>query len=552
MRFAPLLTAAALAAGCSLAPGRTPPHPADEAAPAAAAERAPGWDHAWARDAVFYEVFVRSFADSDGDGIGDLRGLTARLDDLNDGDPATTTDLGVDGLWLMPIFASPSYHGYDTTDYESINPDYGTLDDFDTLLAEAHRRGIRVILDFVMNHTSDQHPWFVESASSPASPRRDWYVWRADDPGWTQPWGSTYPTWHPRDGAFYYGIFWSGMPDLNFRTPAVRREIERLAELWLDRGVDGFRLDATRHLVADGPGQLQNDTPETHAFLRELSAAVRRSHPQALLVGENWTDTATIAPYFGSTAEVTGGDELPLNFDFPLAAAIVEGVRSGDPAPIAATLASIAELYPPGVLDAPFLTNHDMIRIASQLDGDERRLGTAAALLLTLPGVPFLYYGEEVGVANGPGRDDTQKRTPMPWDDSPGGGFTSGTPWFPFAPGRATANVAAERGTPGSLWERYRALIALRHAVPALGTGTLAPLPTGAVPTLLAYLRRTADDRVLVIHNLGETAVEAAPLALDAAALEPLFVDAGVAASHGDAGWRAGLPPGATGVWRLR
>ena len=262
----------------------------------------------------------------------------------------------------MPVFASPSYHGYDTVDYETINPDYGTNADFARLLSEAHRRGIRVIVDFVVNHTGSGHPWFVDSASSPSSAHRDWYVWRTDDPGWTQPWGGTNPTWHPLNGFYFYGVFWSGMPDLNFRTPAVRREIERLASLWLDRGVDGFRLDAARHIVEDGPGQAQVDTPETHAYWKEFAAFVRAAKPQATLVGENWTDTPIIATYFGSTAEIAGGDELPMNFDFPLAERILAGVDSGDAAAISAKLAEIQGVYPPGVVDAPFLTNHDQVR----------------------------------------------------------------------------------------------------------------------------------------------------------------------------------------------
>jgi glycosidase len=232
MRSRGLLEAlAALAAGALLAATTLRAEP-----PAASPD--------WARGAVFYEIFVRSFADSDGDGIGDLAGLTGRLDYLNDGDPGTAADLGVDALWLMPVFESPSYHGYDVVDYERIDREYGTLADFEKLLVEAHRRGIRVIVDLVMNHTSAQHPWFVESAASAASPRRDWYVWRSDDPGWTQPWGGTNPTWHERNGAFYYGVFWGGMPDLNFATPAVREEMKRLAKLWLDRG--DRRLPARR------------------------------------------------------------------------------------------------------------------------------------------------------------------------------------------------------------------------------------------------------------------------------------------------------------------
>ncbi|HSF44229.1 MAG TPA: alpha-amylase family glycosyl hydrolase, partial [Thermoanaerobaculia bacterium] len=229
----PLLTAFLLVASAGALPAASPP---------AASPASPSW----ARGAVFYEVFVRSFADSNGDGIGDLQGLISKLDYLNDGNPRTSQDLGVDALWLMPVFQSPSYHGYDVVDYETIESDYGTNADFERLLAEAHRRGIRIIVDFVMNHSSSQNPWFVDSASSPASPRRDWYVWRADDPGWTQPWGGNNRVWHPKNGAYYYGVFWGGMPDLNFSTPAVRREMERLAAFWISRGVDGFRLDATR------------------------------------------------------------------------------------------------------------------------------------------------------------------------------------------------------------------------------------------------------------------------------------------------------------------
>jgi glycosidase len=510
------------------------------------APRVPQWDHEWARGAVFYEVFVRSFADADGDGKGDLQGLIAKLDYLK--------ELGVDALWLMPVFESPSYHGYDTADYETINPDYGTNADFDRLLAEAHRRGIRVIVDFVMNHTSAQHPWFVDSASSPSAEHRDWYVWRADDPGWTTPWGGDNHTWHEKNGAFYYGIFWGGMPDLNFATPAVRQEMERVAALWLRRGVDGFRLDATRHLFANGPGDLQSDQPETHEFLKEYAARVRETAPQAVLVGENWTETPVIAQYYGSTAKVTGGDELPMSFDFPLAEKIIAGVKAGDAAEIDAKLREILALYPPGVIDAPFLTNHDNVRLATQLAGNPAWLRSAAAILLTLPGAPFLYYGEEVGLANGPGGKDEFKRTPMPWDASAGGGFTTGTPWLAFAPGQATANVAAESGDPGSLLSWYKRLILLRHGSEALRKGGLTMLSPALSTQVLAFVRTAGKERVLVIHNLGSSEVEAGPYALKAKSAEPLLVSAGRAGAPTKApeGWTVRLPAGGIGVWRLR
>ena len=513
------------------------------------------WRHGWANGAVFYEVFVRSFADSNGDGNGDLKGLIGKLDYLNSGNPATTTDLKVDALWLMPVFASPSYHGYDTTDYEHVNPDYGTNEDLVALCREAHRRGMRIIVDFVVNHTSAQHPWFVESASSPASPKRDWYVWRADDPGWTQPWGGSNPTWHEKNGAYFYGVFWAGMPDLNLRNPVVRAEIERLAKLWLDRGVDGFRLDAARHLIENGPGQLQVDQPETHAFWREFAAYVRAVKPEAVLVGENWTDTSIIADYYGSTATVAGGDELPMNFDFPLAGAIVSGEKSGDASAIAAKLEEIRTTYPVGVIDTPFLTNHDQLRIASELGNDQAKERSAAAVLLTMPGAPFLYYGEEVGLRNGgTDRDDRLKRTPMPWDSSRGGGFTTATAWFPFAPGREGENVASETADPHSLLSRYRALIRARRASEALRSGGLELLssPRSATP-LLVFLRDTASERVLVAHNLGASPATGGPYTISTTgATRPLFTDEGATVTAGAEGWTITLPPNGSGIWRLR
>ncbi|HSP07410.1 MAG TPA: alpha-amylase family glycosyl hydrolase, partial [Acidobacteriota bacterium] len=394
----------------------------------------PQWQNDWSYGAVFYEVFVRSFYDSNGDGIGDLKGLISKLDYLNDGNPATNSDLQVDALWLMPVFKSPSYHGYDTTDYRQINPQYGTNDDFMRLCKEAHKRGIKIIVDFVMNHSSSDHPWFIDSASSPQSSKRDWYVWNPMNPGWTQPWGGNNPTWYFKNGAYYYGVFWSGMPDLNFRNPDVRKMFRDTATFWLQRGADGFRLDATRYLVEDGAGPGQADTPETHADLKEFAAHIRRVKPQATLVGENWTDTPVIATYFGSTATVAGGDQLPMNFDFPLSSAIVDGVKSGAAQGIVSKLAEILSVYPQGVNDAPFLTNHDQVRLATVLSNNMDQLKNAAAILLTLPGAPFLYYGEEVGLQNGPTQGDESKRTPMPWNHEPGGGFTTASsPWFPFA-----------------------------------------------------------------------------------------------------------------------
>jgi glycosidase len=520
------LRAVAALAGLAAAPA--PPGPEPGPAP---------WRHDWARGAVFYEVFVRSFADSNGDGVGDLPGLTARLDYLNDGDPESGHDLGVAALWLMPIFESPSYHGYDVVDYERIDADYGTGEDFDRLLAAAHRRGLRVIVDFVLNHTGRDHPWFRDAAAAPRGARRDWYVWRLTNPGWTQPWGRG-PVWHPSGGAFYYGIFWSGMPDLNFANPAVREEMKRLAAHWLERGVDGFRLDATRHLFAAGPGDAQNDRPETHAFLREFAAFVRSVKPEAVLVGENWTGTRAIAPYFAA---------LPMNFNFPLAEAIIAALRAGAAAPVRRVLEEMAAAYPRDALDAPFLTNHDQDRLATQLDHHPGRLRLAAAILLTLPGAPFLYYGEEVGLGNGQADGDPAKRTPMPWDAS-GAGFSSGRPWIAFAPGRESANAAAHSADPHSLLAHYRSWIRLRASSEALRSGDLALLP--AAPSLLAWVRAPGTRaRALVVHNLGPQPATAGPWQLAAAA--PRRLGGHGAITLGPDGLRVDLPELASAVFAL-
>ncbi|MFL5348311.1 MAG: alpha-amylase family glycosyl hydrolase [Hyalangium sp.] len=532
-------------------PGKTPDTqpPPSEIAPAAGDE--------WYRKAVFYEVFVRSFQDSNGDGKGDLQGLISRLDYLNDGDPNTTQDLGVDALWLMPIFESPSYHGYDVVDYERVEPDYGTEQDFEQLCAEAHKRGMRVILDFVINHSGVDHPWFVDSASSRTSAKRDWYVWRDQDPGWKQPWDpfNNTPSWHLRNGAYYYGVFWEGMPDLNLQNAELRAEVKRLASLWLSRGADGFRLDAARYLIETGAGGGQADTPETHAFWKEFAAYVRQVKPDAVLAGENWTTTPLIAPYYGSTKDVPGGDELPLNFNFPLSEQILASLNGGNAAPIAAKLAEMAAVYPAGISDAPFLTNHDMVRVATQLGGNGGKLANAAALLLTLPGAPFLYYGEELGLANGAANNDEAKRTPMPWDGSAGGGFTTGTPWYGFAPGYTSGrNVATETDAPGSQLSRYRALIHARHASEALSRGGLKLFTsTKGVSSTLAFVRTLGDERVLVVHNLTDSSVTAGPFAVAGTTPEVLFADSNVGTLSSTAsGWQVTLPARATGIWRLK
>jgi glycosidase len=546
---------ALLLAACA-APARTPPAAAvAPSAPPAGAPAPPSTARdPWWKGAVVYQVYVRSFADSDGDGIGDLPGLVAHLDALNDGDPASGRSLGVDALWLMPIFPSPSPHGYDVTDFDHVNPPYGTDADLQRLLAEAHRRGMKVILDLPLNHTSDQHPWFVDSASGPASPRRDWYEWSEVDPGWRQPWDLSTHAWHPRGGAFYYGLYGGWMPDLNYRTPAVREELKAVAARWLARGVDGFRLDALRYLVETGRGRGQVSTPETHALVKELAASIHAARPDALLVGEVWSIAEEIADYYGD-----GKDELDLAFDFPLADAFVSGVNGGRADGIAGALRAARRAYPAGAQDAPFLANHDQLRIATRLGNDPAKLRLAAALLLTVPGTAFVYQGEELGQENGPGGDDREKRTPLPWTGTPPGfGFTAGQPWFHFGPGAAAANVAAEEGDPRSLRAWYRTLVAARHRSPALSRGELTLLDApGAPRAALAFLRQDTGKpggTVLVVHNLGDASADTGVLAAPGEHAEPL-----IGPAQGEArlvregeGWRATLPPRGSAAWRLR
>jgi glycosidase len=454
----------------------------------------------WWNDQVFYEVFVRSFADSDGDGIGDLRGLIGRLDDLNDGDPGTTEDLGVTALWLMPITESPSYHGYDTTDYVTVESDYGTGADFRELMAAAHERGMRVIIDLVLNHTSDQHPWFTAAATDASAPTRDWYLWSAADPGWTTPWGTR--AWHPSGQEYYLGLFWEGMPDLDYRNPAVTAQMAEVARYWLaDMGADGFRLDAVRHLI-EQDGQVSG-TPATHAWLRSWDDSLDAVDPQALTVGEVWDATDVVAPYVVD-------DEVDLAFEFSLADGILSAAKFGRARDFDRALAGVLQGYPAGQF-APFLTNHDQNRTMSVLGGDVAKAKLAASALLTLPGVPFLYYGEEIGMTGQ--KPDERIRTPMQWDGTAGAGFTAGTPWTEINGDAGTVNVDAQRGDPQSLLSRYRTLIRARTEHPALTVGGLTPISVGCEQAT-GYLRATQDgsDAVVVVLHFGADEATGCPV----------------------------------------
>jgi alpha-amylase len=445
----------------------------------------------WWNDAVFYEIFVRSFYDSDGDGIGDFQGLTQKLDYLNDGNPATDDDLGVTGIWLMPINDSPSYHGYDAVDYRSINPDYGTMADFQAFLAAAHARGIRVIIDYVMNHCSNQHPWFVEAGENdPAF--RDYFRWSPSDPGQSGPWGQDVWHWHPSD--WYYGLFWSGMPDLNYETQAVKDTMFDTATYWLDTiGVDGFRLDAVLYIIEEGD-QLQN-TASTLSFWQDYNTHVKAVKPDVLSVGEAWTATSIVLQYVTQ-------DRLDFCFEFDLSYATLDAVNGSYAVPLSDKADQVYHLYP-HLQFGTFLTNHDQDRTLNVLGYDEDKAKVAAGVYMTLPGIPFVYYGEEVGMI-GSG-DHLNIRSPMQWTDGTNAGFTTGTPWQTINWNYPDYNVAVEEMDTGSLLEWYKQLIRVRNQSPALRQGTHDQLASSASP-VLAFVRRHEQQTVLCMANTASNA----------------------------------------------
>ena len=420
---------------------------------------------------VCYEVFVRSFYDSNGDGIGDLRGLTQKLDYI--------AGLGADCVWLMPVAESPSYHGYDVTDYYKVEPDYGTNDDFKAFVAAAHKRHIRVLVDMVLNHTSSEHPWFQEALRDTAAPHRAWYRW-SQAPG---------NNWHhsPVRDEYYFGLFWSGMPDLNYETPAVLEEMKRVAQYWLkDMGVDGFRLDAVRHLVEQGD-QIAN-TPQTHALLHDYGSYVRSIAPQSYTIGEVWDSTGAILPYYP--------DQLDAYFAFPVSEALMEAVKTGKAGHLLSEVTRFQSAVP-AYRWAPFQRNHDQTRTLTAL---------AATILLTLPGVPFVYYGEEIGMTGD--KPDERLRTPMQWALASAAGFTTGKPWEALQADSFTANVAVESRDTASLLNLYRRLTHMRATNSALRSGELIPVETGN-ESVLAYIRRDRTRAMWIVANLGTTTASA-------------------------------------------
>ena len=488
----------------------------------------------WYKHVIFYEVYVRAFADGNGDGHGDFVGLTQKLDYLR--------DLGVDCLWIMPMYPSPlKDDGYDIADYHTLHPDYGTLDDFKTFLAEAHRRGLRVITDLVLNHTSDQHPWFQAARSSKDSPYRDYYVWSdtnqkykdariifldTEQSNWT---------WDEAAGQYFWHRFYSSQPDLNFDSPAVRAEMLNVLRFWLDLGVDGFRADAVPYLI-EREGTNCENLPETHAYLKELRRVMDRDYPGRILLCEANQWPEDVQPYFGE------GDEFHMGFHFPVMPRLYMALRRGDASPIANILARTPPL-PPNCQWCTFLRNHDELtlemvteeerqwmwreyapdprmrlnlgirrRLAPLLDGarDRRKIELANSLLFTLPGSPILYYGDEIGMGDNIWLPDRHGvRTPMQWDASPNAGFSSARQTY--APviddeqfGFQRVNVAAQRADPASLYHTLRRMIAIRKAQTVFGQGEFAWAKCGS-NAVAACWWTLGRERLLALHNLATT-----------------------------------------------
>ncbi|MFN8411824.1 MAG: alpha-amylase family glycosyl hydrolase [Anaerolineales bacterium] len=453
----------------------------------------------WWSKAVFYEIFVRSFNDSNNDGIGDFNGITQKLDYLQ--------QLGITAIWLMPIFPSPSYHGYDVTDYYNVNPQYGTMDDFKNLVKEAHNRNIHIIIDLVINHTSDKHPWFKDAKKDPKSPYRDWYIWSETDPKYNGPWGER--VWHSSTTGFYYGIFEAFMPDLNYKNPAVTAEMNKIVAFWLKEvGVDGFRLDAAKHLIEEGT--VQQNTNSTHLWYQnEFYPAYKSINPNAMTVGEVFGDGLnTIAGYIKN-------DQFDLAFNFQLANDFLKSANTGKASYLPPVLA-LSEKAIPNHQYATFLTNHDQNRSMSQLNGDINKAKLAAFFLFTSPGTPFIYYGEEIGMQGK--KPDEDIRRPMQWSGEANAGFTTGKPWRAPATDYTTVNVTEETGNPDSLVEHYRALIKLRNSNSALQTGDIVPLKASD-PSIYSAIRKDSTGTFLILANLKDEPITDYNIALDGISL---------------------------------
>jgi len=485
---------------------------------------------AWWQTGVLYQIYPRSFADSDGDGIGDLRGIASRLDYV--------ADLGADAIWLSPIYPSPmADFGYDIADYTDVDPLFGTLSGLDALVAAAHGRGLRVILDLVPNHSSDEHPWFAEARASRDSPRRSWYLWhdgRGDGRppnNWQSVFGGPAWEWDEASGQFYLHLFDRKQPDLNWRNPEVRAAMYDVMRFWLDRGIDGFRIDVLWLLVKDAAftdnppprprveGELEmgryempafEDLPETRAIAREMRT-VADEYDGRVLIGEIYLPLERLVAYYGERLD---GVQLPFNFGLVTAPRL-------DARSIGMLVDAYEAALPEGAWPNWVLGNHDVPRIATRI-GPER-VALAAMLLLTLRGTPTVYYGDELGMTDVPippelvvdpqaasGRTRDGARTPMQWDGGPNAGFApeGAAPWLPVAADFSERNVAVQSADPRSPLELFRALLRVRRAQPALVLGSYRSLDVAA-EELFAFVREHEDERVLVALNFGDQAVTA-------------------------------------------
>jgi len=492
-------------------------------------------DEPWYKHAIIYQVHVRTFYDSNGDGIGDFPGLDEKLDYL--------LHLGINTIWLMPFFPSPLRDdGYDISDYCSVHSSYGTLEDFKKFLVSAHERRIRVIIEMVLNHTSDQHPWFHESRSSQGNPRRDWYVWSHTDTGYAEAriifldsemsnWA-----WDPVSKSYYWHRFFSHQPDLNYDNPAVREEMWNVMKFWLELGVDGFRLDAVPYLV-EREGTNCENLPETHAIIKELRHKLDEQFPGKMLLAEANQWPADLRPYFGD------GDEFHMAFHFPLMPRMFMGVKLEDRKPITEILRQTPEI-PASCQWCVFLRNHDELtlemvneverdymndsyaqdkamrlnlgirrRLAPLLDNDRRRIELMNGMLMSLPGTPSIYYGDEIGMGDNINLGDRNGvRTPMQWSGGWNGGFSAAEPEKLYAPliqdavyGFPAVNVLSQKRTQHSLLNWMGRLIAVRKTTGAFGGGSIEFLYPGN-QRILAYVRQLGDEQILVVNNLSNAA----------------------------------------------
>ena len=431
----------------------------------------------------WYSVFVRSFADSNGDGIGDLRGLIRRLDYLE--------QLGIEGIWLLPVHPAPSYHKYDVMDYFGIDAEYGTLHDFQELVREAHKRNIKIMLDLVLNHTSEQHPWFKRALRSKRDYFREHYVWKPKSALGDNEYNWHVPVRGPQEEV-YYGLFWKGMPDLNYDSPEVRREMIEIARYWLGMGVDGFRLDAAMHIYPPG---LES---ENIRWWQEFRAALEKDFPEVYLVGEITESCAYIQPYLDNG--------LHACFNFELAERLIQAVNTGHHTCFVDWYQAILKKYQQvnkGAGDALFLSNHDQTRVATRLNNDPDKIKLAASLLLTLPGEVFIYYGEELGMKGD--KPDEQIREPFLWKAAR---TIEQCKWVRpvYSLTSNTSPLDEQTSDSQSIYHHYRELLQLRKDIPCLVKGIFEQIECKD-SAVIVYTLRYQNERVLVMHNLSETNV---------------------------------------------